>query len=113
MSYLLPIMMASSKYDLDPMLIVAVIQVESNGQPKAVSEAGAVGLMQVRPYRVFDDRPTTKELLHPWLNILAGSRILREKIDQEGNTWRGLGAYYGCQDCGYQEKVWAAWLRAP
>jgi soluble lytic murein transglycosylase-like protein len=101
--------MASQEYDLDPMLIAAVIKVESNGHPAAISEAGAVGLMQVVSKSVYDDRLTARELLHPWLNVLEGSRILREKIDALGGIWGGLGAYYGCQDCGYQERVWRVW----
>lgn len=40
----------SRRHSLDPMLILAVIRVESSFRPKAVSSKGARGLMQIRPF---------------------------------------------------------------
>lgn len=39
----------SSKYEVDPDLVRAVMRVESGGDPEAVSSAGAIGLMQLMP----------------------------------------------------------------
>ena len=39
----------ADRYDLDPYLVAAVVRTESDYDPKAVSHAGAVGLMQLMP----------------------------------------------------------------
>jgi soluble lytic murein transglycosylase len=39
----------AERYDLDPYLVAAVVQIESGYDPEAVSPAGAVGLMQLMP----------------------------------------------------------------
>jgi len=39
----------AAKYELDPLLIAAIIRVESNFRPSAVSPKGAVGIMQIMP----------------------------------------------------------------
>ncbi len=44
------IMEESQKHALDPLLVLAVIQVESRFQVSAVSPVGARGLMQIRPF---------------------------------------------------------------
>ncbi|MFC5531306.1 lytic transglycosylase domain-containing protein [Cohnella yongneupensis] len=43
------IRLSAAKYDLDPLLIAAIIRVESNYKPSAVSPKGAVGIMQIMP----------------------------------------------------------------
>jgi soluble lytic murein transglycosylase-like protein len=40
----------SDQYDLDPNLVATVMQIESCGDPLAISPAGAIGLFQVMPY---------------------------------------------------------------
>ena len=44
------ILQESERHSLDPLLILAVIEVESRFRPKAVSTGGARGLMQIRPF---------------------------------------------------------------
>jgi hypothetical protein len=76
---------------MDPRLIEAVIQVESNFQPGAVSHAGAQGIMQIMP--------ETQKLLglsSPFdyrLNIEAGVRYLRMQYDRFQRWDLALAAY--------------------
>lgn len=85
------------KYNLDPNLVAAVMLVESGGNPRAVSSAGARGLMQVMPYHPtrFANRPSVASLLDPGANVAWGCAILRQYIDIfDGDVFKGLGAYY-------------------
>ncbi|MFH1134472.1 MAG: lytic transglycosylase domain-containing protein [Pseudomonadota bacterium] len=62
-------------HEVSPALVKALIQVESNFDPRAVSDMGAMGLMQVMPAtaRTFG----IKNPLEPEANILAGIRYLK------------------------------------
>ena len=73
---------AASRHDLDPALVAAVIWAESSGDPEAVSEKGAQGLMQLMP-------ATAEELgvvdaLDPEENVEGGTRYLRQMLDAHG-----------------------------
>jgi len=57
-------------------LIKAVIQRESRFNPRAISKAGAIGLMQVMPYTAPRVGLTEADLWDPAKNILAGTRLL-------------------------------------
>ena len=85
---------------VDPVLILAVIAVESRFNPIAESEQGAVGLMQIMP-RFHADK--LAELgatsgLAPHANIAVGARILRESIVRGGGEAAGLQLYNGSPD---------------
>jgi len=83
---------AADAYNLDPELIRAVIEVESNFNPFAVSPKGAMGLMQLMP-------ETAEEMLvhapfEARENIMGGSRYLRRLLDMfEGDLRLSLAAY--------------------
>lgn len=82
---------SSARNGLDHRLVQAVIQVESNFQPKAVSSAGAQGVMQIMP-------ETQKDLglSSPFdyrLNIEAGVRYLRMQYDRFRRVDLALAAY--------------------
>jgi len=83
---------ASSRHGLDPQLVKAVIAVESGFEPGAVSDKGAVGLMQILPatgerYGVRADRRKSVDakLADPMLNLEIGTRYLADLRRQFAN----------------------------
>jgi soluble lytic murein transglycosylase-like protein len=87
---------------VDPLLILAVIAVESRFNPIAESEQGAVGLMQIVP-RFHADKLAeigASPVLPPPANIALGARILRESIERGGGETAGLQLYNGSADDG-------------
>ncbi|WP_418939805.1 lytic transglycosylase domain-containing protein [Paraburkholderia bryophila] len=77
--------------DLDSALLMAVIDVESGGNPQAVSPKGATGLMQLMP--ATGARLGASDLFDPRQNIAAGARYLKALIAQFGNLPLALAAY--------------------
>lgn len=82
---------AAQRYQLPVQLLKAVISVESNYQHKAVSKAGAMGLMQLMPATA--KRFSVKNPFDPAANIDAGSRYLRLLLDQFQSVQLALAAY--------------------
>jgi len=83
---------ASSKYKLDPYLLTALIQVESNWKSHVVSPAGACGLTQVvHKYSKYN----CKQLKNPKISIWEGARKLNYWIYKygKGNLKIGLCGY--------------------
>ncbi len=76
---------------LDSALIASVIQVESAGQSRAVSPAGAKGLMQLIDSTAKEQGVT--DSFDPKQNIMGGSRYLKKMITRFGNVELGLAAY--------------------
>jgi soluble lytic murein transglycosylase-like protein len=83
--------------DLDPELVLAVIDVESNFDRFAISSASALGLMQVMPFWVEEVGETDMNLLFDIdFNILLGCRILKYYLDMEdGELMQALARYNG------------------
>ncbi len=88
------------KHDLDPLLIVALIEVESGYQSRARSAAGALGLLQVRPAtakEVAAERGLawrgSAQLLEPETNVRLGTLYLAELLDQFDDLEHALAAY--------------------
>ncbi|PLX98974.1 MAG: lytic transglycosylase [Desulfuromonas sp.] len=79
-------------YRLDKALVNAVIKVESDFNPNAVSRKGALGMMQLIPTTA--QMLKVKDPLDPEDNIRGGSRYLRMMLDQfKGNLDLALAAY--------------------
>ena len=82
----------AAESELDPALIRAVIQVESNFNRKAVSPKGAQGLMQLMPATIW--RLSVGDAYDPHENIGAGVRYLRQLLDRfQGDLTLTLAAY--------------------
>lgn len=96
---------------LDPLLILAVIAVESRFNPIAQSGMGAKGLMQVIPkYHADSFGGSVEQALFPIANIRAGSRILKEYIRTAGSVEGGLQKYNGAvwdDESRYAQKILA------
>ena len=81
----------SEAHGVDPLLVRALIQVESNYQARARSRKGALGLMQLMPStaRVYNVRNP----FDPRANIEAGIKHLKSLIARFGGVELGLAAY--------------------
>ena len=100
--------------NIDPVLLLAVISVESNFNPNTKSAAGAEGLMQVMT-SVHKDKYAlyggTSDAVKPEVNIRVGAYILKYLIASAGSLRNGLKFYVGAanaeDDGGYADKVMA------
>ncbi len=82
---------AARETKLDSSVIYAIIKAESNGDPYAVSRAGAKGLMQLTDSTMQDYR--VKEAFDPRENILAGSKYFKDLLERFGDLRLALAAY--------------------
>lgn len=83
---------AARRYDIAFPLLKAVIKVESNFNPNAVSPKGAKGLMQIMP----QNYPALgiRNPFNPYENIMGGARYFREQMDRfNGQLQLALAAY--------------------
>jgi len=81
---------------LQPELVLAVIEVESNFDRFAISEAGALGLMQVMPFWLEELDQPEANLFRLRTNLRIGTTILRYYLDREdGDMRRALARYNG------------------
>jgi len=82
--------------DLDPEIVLAVIEVESRFDRYAISEAGARGLMQIMPFWLKEIGEPDANLFSTQTNLRIGTTILRYYLDRErGNLRRALARYNG------------------
>ena len=93
---LLRVHFEATRAGLQPELVLAVIEVESNFDRYAVSVAGALGLMQVMPFWLAEIGRQDDNLLHVDTNLRYGCAILKFYLDKEnGDLRRALGRYNG------------------
>jgi hypothetical protein len=104
---------AAAAVGLDPLLVLAVIAIESRFNPIAESVAGAKGLMQIIPRFHMDklnQHGGEDAVLDPQSNIVVGARILQEYVHRTGSLEGGLQFYNGAFRDGsakYANKVMA------
>ena len=92
---------AGSLHSVDPVLVLAVMAIESRYNPVAESVMGAKGLMQVIPKFHLEKLSThggEQALLDPEVNILVGTQILREYQRRLGDLESALQMYAGALD---------------
>lgn len=96
---------------LQPELVLAVIEVESNFNPFAISSAGARGLMQVMPFWLKQIGRPGDSLFRVSTNLRFGCTILRYYLDKEkGNLTEALARYNGSRgQRWYPARVNKAW----
>ncbi|HWJ94769.1 MAG TPA: lytic transglycosylase domain-containing protein [Telluria sp.] len=103
---------------LDPLLILAVMAIESGLNPFAESPMGAKGLMQVMAsvhHDKFQEVGGQQAALNPVANIRVGAQILKDYVSRSGSVEEGLKTYVGAgamdSDSGYGSKVLAEYRR--
>jgi soluble lytic murein transglycosylase-like protein len=86
----------AQRANLEPELVLAVINVESNYDRFAISSAGARGLMQIMPFWLDEIGRPEDNLFHITTNIRFGCTILNHYLKREkGNMYRALARYNG------------------
>ena len=90
---------AGLKHQVNPYLVMGLAWHESGWQPRVISSAGAVGIMQVMPQTAAADGPLLLHrrvnLFDPGDNIDMGTAILKSNLDRYGGDLaKALTAYY-------------------
>jgi soluble lytic murein transglycosylase-like protein len=104
---------AGQRVGVDPLLILAVMAVESSFNPYAESHMGAKGLMQIIPRFHLDKLAPfggPAAVLDPDANVHVGAKILKEYIRMAGSLESGLLLYNGSAadaEAVYAQKVMA------
>jgi soluble lytic murein transglycosylase-like protein len=94
--YIDDIFIVAQEYNIDPLLLHAIAEIESRYNPSAISPAGAKGLMQVMPEtaRRFGMQNPEKELFDPKSNLRICSNYLRSLYTLFGNDLALILAAY-------------------
>jgi soluble lytic murein transglycosylase-like protein len=83
---------ASKSHGVPFSLLKALIKIESDFNPRAISSAGAIGLMQIMPENI--SALNIKDPFDPWENIMGGTRYLKQLIGRfNGKLPMALAAY--------------------
>ena len=87
----------AAKEGIDPDLLRAVAEVESQFNPKAVSRLGSTGLLQVMPETA--QKYGARDLQDPSQVMAAGARYLRSLLDRYQGDWnKAVAAYNGGEE---------------
>jgi soluble lytic murein transglycosylase-like protein len=86
----------ATRAGITPELVMGVIQIESSFNRFAVSDRGALGLMQLMPFWIKEIGYPSDDLFDPATNLRYGCKVLRNYLRRtEGNLDRALGLYHG------------------
>ena len=96
----------AEKRQIDPYLVASIIRQESGFDPSTVSNAGAVGVMQIMPAEASTiataagmTPPTREQLFDPSTNIAVGAAEFAQKRAREnGNPILAIAAYNAGED---------------
>lgn len=108
---------SGQRYQVDPLLIAAVIRAETNYKPDMVSSKGAIGIMQIMPDTatwIFEQedrfqRYTLKDLDNPEKNIQVGTlyiNVLQKKFDSLPEVAAAYNAGQGNVHKWLQNGIW-------
>ena len=97
---------AGSRHGVDPVVILAVMRMESGYRAKAVSSEGAICMMQVMP-RYHREKIAGRDLNDPRVCIDVGTRILKEYLNLSHQDIRRALTRYSGGDRRYAREVMA------
>ncbi|NOZ84269.1 MAG: lytic transglycosylase domain-containing protein [Epsilonproteobacteria bacterium] len=90
---------------IDPNLLMAIAKVESDFNPNAVSNAGAIGLMQVKPETAKRFGIDKNSLYDPELNLEASIRYIKFLIKRFHKKSLVIASYYGGENSIVKNKI--------
>jgi soluble lytic murein transglycosylase len=100
LSYWQTVRTVSSKYGMDPHLVMSLIREESRFESAALSSAGALGLMQLMPHtarrvagKIGLSLKGEEQIHDPEVNIKLGTHYLNGLLDEFGSAFPALAAY--------------------
>lgn len=96
----------AAAHNLDPDMVATIMQIESCGDPQALSRAGAQGLFQVMPYHF----QAGEDAFHPDVNAKRGMAYFAERLVQtNGDVGKAFAGYNGGHvAAGSEYSSWAA-----
>lgn len=93
------VMTASAESGVPWQVLIAIMGIESGGNPQTLSPVGAVGLMQVMPeYWGETAKRWGEDLWDPWVNIRTSAEILTQGYLRLGSWEKSAAAYFGAID---------------
>jgi hypothetical protein len=93
----------AAAHELDPNLVATVMQIESCGDPNAVSIAGAQGLFQVMPFHFHEG----EQMQDPETNARRGVGYLKAQLARTNDPGMAMASYNGGP--GVSSRPWAQW----
>ncbi|MFL9888771.1 lytic transglycosylase domain-containing protein [Paraburkholderia agricolaris] len=99
------VLIEADRHAISPVLLLAVMSVESSFDRHAVSNAGARGLMQVLPAAHPQLIAGTTDLSDPAINVRIGTTILRAYLDESGGDLDAALLRYSGGGRGYARRV--------
>lgn len=93
------VLLASEESGVPWQVLIAIMGIESGGNPQTVSPVGAMGLMQVMPqYWQETANRWGPDLMDPWVNIRTAAEILTQGYLRWGTWDQAAAAYFGAID---------------